>query len=278
MSHPEPPADIILSRDGAVDDSVNVLCLREASGQVIALVVNATCHPVYEMCNPYISPDYPGELCELLEGKHKGGVAMFLNGAAGNVNPRGVSAGAAAAHAHARELADCVSHAVRQLKLIGSPSLHMLRRQFELPSRLPAGSDIGRRVAAEIAAVSVGDIGLLFLSGEPFAETALAVRRESPFESTFVVGCSEETIGYVPTDEAFREGGYEIGFGPWSVLSPGSEAILRREGDQLLHELIAANEPAGGTPLPAPHAFGGAVDGKRPAGVASNVAKPARST
>ncbi len=230
------------------------------------------------MCNPYISPDYPGELCELLEDEHTGGVVMFLNGAAGNVNPRGVSAGAAAAQSHARELADCVSHAVRQLKPIDAPSLHLHRRRFELPSRLPAGSDIGRRVPAEIAAMSVGDVGLLFLSGEPFAETALAVRRESPFQSTFVVGCSEETIGYVPTDEAFREGGYEIGFGPWSVLSPGSEAILRREADQLLHDLYAANEPATGVPLPAPHVFSGAVDGKRPAGVAANVAKPARST
>ncbi|RIK85609.1 MAG: hypothetical protein DCC67_03530, partial [Planctomycetota bacterium] len=81
MSHPEPPQEVIISRDGATDDSVNVLCLRNSGGAPVAVVVNATCHPVYEMCIPDVSPDYPGELCAGLEQDHPGSVVLFLNGA-----------------------------------------------------------------------------------------------------------------------------------------------------------------------------------------------------
>ena len=54
---------------------------------------------------------------------------------------------------------------------------------------------------------------------------------------TAVVGYSEDYIGYVPTDAAFAEGGYETAFGKWSVLSIGSEPKLRREAGALLKAL-----------------------------------------
>ncbi|MBA3483631.1 MAG: hypothetical protein H0T51_17625, partial [Pirellulales bacterium] len=105
MSHPEPPADVLLSRDGAVDDSVNVATFRDGHGRLIALLVNATCHPVYEMCTPSVSPDYPGELTSMLDESYQGAVSLFLNGAAGNVNPSSVSSGPAESLRHAAALA-----------------------------------------------------------------------------------------------------------------------------------------------------------------------------
>ena len=48
---------------GPVDDSVNVLVARDVGdGRIVAMVVNATCHPVHEMCIPQISADFPGVL------------------------------------------------------------------------------------------------------------------------------------------------------------------------------------------------------------------------
>jgi neutral ceramidase len=276
MSHPEPPADIILSRDGAVDDSVNVLSFRDKEGRLTALLVNATCHPVYEMCIPHVSPDYPGELCSLLEQRYPDAHAIFLNGAAGNVNPQGVSSGPDAAKDHANKLAASVEQAIDASFPVASPKLLMRRRSLKLPTRLPSGIEVGHMLSTEIVAVSLGDVALIFLAGEPFAETALAIRSNSPFRSTFVVGLSEETIGYIPTDEAFSEGGYEIGFGPWSVLAPGSEGILRHESQQLLGDLIAsAEELTGEAILPAPHAFGTNVGDGRQAHEAADLARTA---
>jgi hypothetical protein len=88
-----------------------------------------------------------------------------------------------------------------------------------------------------VAALRLGDAALAFLPGEPFAETGIALREASPFTVTAIVGCSEASIGYIPTDEAFAEGGYETGFGRWSVLAPGSEGVLRRTAEHLLVEL-----------------------------------------
>ena len=229
MSHPEPPPEIVVSRDGPVDDSVNVIAFTDNSGGLKAIIVNATCHPVYEMCIPMISPDYPGELTSLLDERYAGAVALFLNGAAGNINPTGVSAGPAESRRHAELLADVVGDALSQAVAEPSPYLALGRSSFELASRLPQGQDIGVTLTTEIAAIQIGSAAIVFIPGEPFVETAIAIRKASVFECTAIVGFSEETVGYIPTDAAFAEGGYEASFGTWSMVAPGSEQRLRRE-------------------------------------------------
>jgi hypothetical protein len=236
MSHPDPPADRVISREGAVDDSVNVLWLSAPGGAVIAAVVNATCHPVYEMCNPEVSPDYPGEFCECLETAYPGAVALFLNGAAGNVNPPAVSAGAEQARLHGERLYAAVQDAASLAAAELHPVISLHRHVFELSSRLPDGQSRGKNVYASVSTLRIGQAALVFLPGEPFAETGHAIRAQSPFHFTAVVGFSEETIGYIPTDQAFVEGGYEIGFGAWSYLAPGCEPVVRRHAIRLLRE------------------------------------------
>ena len=244
MSHPEPPAEIVVSRDGPVDDSVNVIAFRDFEGALKALIVNATCHPVYEMCIPMISPDYPGELTSLLDERYAGAVSLFLNGAAGNINPQGVSAGPEAARRHAEKLAEVVQRAVEQEVVEPAPYLQLGRSSLELATRLPQGDDIGVTLTAQIAAVQIGSAAIMFLPGEPFVETGLAIRQASVFECTAIVGFSEETVGYIPTDAAFAEGGYEAGFGTWSMVAPGSEQRIRREALAVLEKLAVGADDA----------------------------------
>ena len=97
------------------------------------------------------------------------------------------------------------------------------------------------KVSAAIVALRLGRVALAFLPGEPFAETGNAIRARSQFELTGIVGFSEETIGYIPTDNAFAEGGYETGFGAWSHLSPGCEPIVRENAVALLHQAATAH-------------------------------------
>ena len=44
---------------------------------------------------------------------------------------------------------------------------------------------------------------------EMFCEIATAVRDRSPFTNTFFFGYTNGWMGYLPTREAFEEGGYE---------------------------------------------------------------------
>jgi hypothetical protein len=241
LSHPPPPDDIVISRAGPVDDSVNVLIARGADDNTVrAMMVNATCHPVYEMCIPRVSADFPGVLADTLEEAHPGCVALFLNGAAGNINPTAVSAGPNASRSHGRKLAAAVEGltAGGALKRCDG-AVSLARRKVLLPSRLPVGRSEGLSVQTEVVGVRVGSMALAFLPGEPFVETALSVRATSRFEMTAVVGYAEDYVGYVPTDGSFAEGGYETAFGQWSVLAPGSEPALREATIALLDELHA---------------------------------------
>jgi neutral ceramidase len=257
MSHPEPPADVLLSRDGAVDDSVNVATFRDGKGRPIAILVNATCHPVYEMCTPSVSPDYPGELTTLLDESYDGAVCLFLNGAAGNVNPTSVSSGPAESRRHATALVKSVRLAIETATTEFQPYLQFRRQAFDVSTRLPHGEVVGVTLPAEIVGLRVGNAALVFLPGEPFAETALAVRHASVFDFTAVIGFAEETIGYVPTDQAFAEGGYEASFGPWSLVAPGTERRLRQQAVALLENLmVGAEELSPADALPARRVFG----------------------
>jgi len=94
-----------------------------------------------------------------------------------------------------------------------------------------------RPVPAEIAALTIGETAFLFLPGEPFVETGLTIRRQSPFRILFSVGYAGSTVGYIPTNQAFDEGGYEIGPGKWSYLACGCELMLRRSAIALLMQM-----------------------------------------
>jgi hypothetical protein len=247
LSHPPPPEEIVLSRGGPVDDSVNVLVARDLHDEasVIATVVNATCHPVHEMCIPRVSADYPGVVSETLEAAHPGSVALFLNGAAGNINPTTVSAGADASRRHGLALAAAAQGLLTADDgLTDCEGVAFERRAVTLPTRLPNGRPEGRVLCAEVAALRVGPASFVFLPGEPFVETGLKLRARSPFALTAVVGYAEDYIGYVPTDAALAEGGYEAAFGKWSVLGIGSEPKLCGEASALLDALHGGLRPA----------------------------------
>jgi hypothetical protein len=66
------------------------------------------------------------------------------------------------------------------------------------------------------------------LPGEAFVEIGLGIVAESPFRFTAVAAYANDYLGYIPTDRAFLNRGYEIGPGRWSRVAPGSEAAVRR--------------------------------------------------
>ncbi len=100
--------------------------------------------------------------------------------------------------------------------------------------RIAALSESGAadlRLPFAVQAMRIGDLGLVALSGEVFFELAQAVVRSSPFPHTFVLGCSNGCTGYVPTAEAFDEGGYEVDL---SFRYYGTLPLAPHAGDQMV--------------------------------------------
>jgi hypothetical protein len=130
-----------------------------------------------------------------------------------------------------------VDESLSCLRPVAGATVALRRRDVRLPLRTQRGKPSSRTLKTGIAALRLGDALFVFLPGEPFVETGLAIKERSPFVFTAVVGYAESSIGYVPTERAFDEGGYEIGPGRWSYLGRGCEEILRREAIALAEEI-----------------------------------------
>ncbi|HVC92575.1 MAG TPA: neutral/alkaline non-lysosomal ceramidase N-terminal domain-containing protein [Pirellulales bacterium] len=70
----------------------------------------------------------------------------------------------------------------------------------------------GKRPKRELVgwALRINDLALVAVNGEPFAELGLEVKRRSVVPNTFLLGYSNGCLGYLPTPEAFDEGGMEV--------------------------------------------------------------------
>jgi len=66
--------------------------------------------------------------------------------------------------------------------------------------------------STEIQAFKIGDNGLIALPGEIFVEIGMNIKKQSSLKYTFICELANDSIGYVPTEEAFKESGYEVEF------------------------------------------------------------------
>lgn len=226
-------ADLFAKRP--IDRRVRVLRFLSMGGKPLASIVHLVCHPVHEMLFPNVSPDFPGEVCAMLESEPANGFPLFLNGAAGNINPPTVSWGVEYALKHAEAIAKKVAERTDTERETVTDLLQMSQSMnFDIRQ----GADLPISDArAVIRLVRIGGVAMVFIPGEPFVETALRIEQNSPFEHTIVVGYSECSVGYIPTMRAFEEGGYEIGPGKWSYLEADAEERIYREAVSMLNRL-----------------------------------------
>lgn len=80
----------------------------------------------------------------------------------------------------------------------------------------------------ELQVMRIGDLALVAFPGEVFARFGLTIKAESPFPGTAFVSLANDYIGYVPTEEAFAQGGYETWAARSAWSAPGTgEAMVQ---------------------------------------------------
>lgn len=93
----------------------------------------------------------------------------------------------------------------------------------------------GTPLQIEVQALRIGELAIVAMPGEPFAELGAAVRKSSPFAFTMFCGYSDGVGGdYVPTADEYRHGGYEVERSPYN---PGAAARVVEAGKKLLAQL-----------------------------------------
>jgi hypothetical protein len=83
---------------------------------------------------------------------------------------------------------------------------------FASKARLYEGK---HEVETELHGLRLGPVGLIGFPGEPFSEIGARVKAGSPFRWTLFSGYTNDYLGYVPTREAYDDGGYEVDTSPF---------------------------------------------------------------
>ena len=81
----------------------------------------------------------------------------------------------------------------------------------------------------------IGNVAIVALPGEPFAEIGAAVKKASPFAFTMFCGYSSGIEGdYLPVRSEYQHGGYEVERTPYGL---GAAEKLIRETIRLFEEV-----------------------------------------
>jgi hypothetical protein len=232
-----------LNPDGPTDRQIGLIRLERPDGTLIALLANYAMHgTVLGGQFMEISGDGPGVVASYVEEK-LGAPMLYINGAAGNMAPI-YTTQRDLRSSHLGEfrvlLGDKILQAARDLapgapatlwlaeKTVESPRKSGLGWPADLPSyagRTAGGTDT---VRIPVRFLRIGDAVLWGSPVELFCEIAIRVRNESPFRHTFFFGYTNGWLGYLPTAEAFRQGGYE------PRTSPFTEAVEKDFGDAVV--------------------------------------------
>jgi len=114
------------------------------------------------------------------------------------------------------------------------------RFSFEQGQRIPAGqlvpyakevllrADMPEWGTSDIQLIRIGDFQLVAIPGEVFVEFGLTIKEASPTPHTAIVSLANDYVGYMPTAEAFSQGGYETwgARSAWTAQGTG-EAICQ---------------------------------------------------
>lgn len=218
-----------------LDYAVGVIAVNTTEGKPMATLVNFNCHPVVlGPENLMISADYPGAMMATLEDA-VGGQAMFVQGAAGDINPFwDKTAPEDGAFEQVKQMGQRIATEVQRVRdqinqWEMDVQLNLSRREYELQQRWnfddpdakkSADPDFARIMQyyldgfkrernAEVNTVLIGSrIALATFPGEFFVEHGLHLKESSLIQNTFFVGYTNGAVGYFPTIRAAAEGGY----------------------------------------------------------------------
>ena len=228
-----------MNPDGAVDRRIGLLKITKSKDEsILALIANYPIHgTVIGQGGTEISGDAPGVVSEYVESEI-GAPLVFINGAAGNLAPiYSTYPSPSAGHLDQFKalLGDNIIKAQANIKTqIPNIRLKIGELLFRAPMKKdvewpPELADYHNQETLEvnmpIRFLKINDdIGIWSAPLELFCEISNEIRDRSPFAYTFYFGYTNGWLGYLPTEEEYKHGGYELLVSPY-LPSTGAEMI-----------------------------------------------------
>ncbi|HUQ67327.1 MAG TPA: neutral/alkaline non-lysosomal ceramidase N-terminal domain-containing protein [Flavitalea sp.] len=232
-------ASLGLNPDGPVDRRIGLIRLVKQDGSPLALMVNYPIHgTVLGQENVEISGDVTGIVSEYVEQK-TGAPVIFINGAAGNLAPiYSVYPNPQSGHLNQFRvlLGDKIIDANKNLtSLTDSVKITTSSITVESPRKQGLGwpaylanysrttKDGANLVKTPVRFLKINeDIGIWSTPLELFCEISNEVRDRSPYPFTFYYGYTNGWLGYLPTEDEWKYGGYEV-----NMVSPFTPVMGR---------------------------------------------------
>ena len=229
---------------GPVDPEVSILRVEQPGGELIGALVNYACHPVSGAKDAdtfySISADYPGVTERAIE-KIEGGTAIFALGTAGDMNPRRIGRKQPRAEI-GKALAGEVLRRLQTVATTDDIKLRALRKNVAFPLKQKESADGDKKpdktpktLTTEIQLFAIGDTYILGLPGEVLVEIGLEIKKQADIEDLFIISIANDTIGYVCTKQAYKQGGYE----PTGAtkLAEGAGELITAEALKLIKQM-----------------------------------------
>lgn len=207
----------------------------------MAVFVNWPCHgTTMGQDNYLITGDWPATAArdiKKLAGKNV--VVVITAGASADINPiYGPGNDFTELGAMGYHVAKEAWKATNEIKTSSVRSVELMNAMMTFPGKkawtnqfpqtsAPTGSD----VALRLTALKLDNIVLCGISGELMTEMGWQVKKASPYLNTIMITHCNGLTGYICTDKAFTEGGYEPKV---THLMPGVEQLLVKKCLQLI--------------------------------------------
>jgi hypothetical protein len=233
-------AEMAGAPEGDIDTNLRTLTLARGTRALVRLHYYAT-HPQTFCCEGTVSADFVGAARQAFEREEHVPQIYFTGGAGDVTVGKYNDATAPAREALAARLLEALRHAAKQTRYEAAgetawTSVPLVLPKKPVPARFDAsGADdarykraiatvFARRTAPlEVTVLRLGAVRIVHMPGEPM----LAFQRfaQSVGKGTFVAfaGYGDVAPGYLCTDRAFEEGGYEPGA---SNAAPGTQAAI----------------------------------------------------
>ena len=256
--------DLRARPEGLIDPFLKTITLAQGGRPIVRLHYYAT-HPQSRYGDGRVTSDLAGIAREQLERKEKV-FQIYFTGCAGDITVGKYNDGSAACRIElAQRLQAGMESTIAATRLAAIGPIHWKTVALRLPARTePAFSLAAYRAHMEdvkaapskrtcagaqglaflqrlqrpfaLSRLEIGNVAIVHLPGEPMVEFQLYAQKLRPRGFVAVAGYGDAAPGYLCTEQAYREGGYEP---TASLVAPESEQLVKGA----LRELLERPQP-----------------------------------
>ena len=226
-----------LNPDGPCDTDLGVAKFVDMNDKIIAVLINWPAHGTVSGKENYlITGDWPGAAARHIKQQSGQDIIVGVTaGASGDIAPLyGPASRLEKSELIGYQVAKQTWKAISDIAPFPVETLQVLNEKLSLPGKKSGKAIVPSETNSEIrlSVFKIGNLVLAGISGEVMTEIGMQIKDLSPYSNTHIVTHTNGSSGYICTDKAYPEGGYEVGA---TRIMPGVEALVVKKVSEMIN-------------------------------------------